>query len=112
MIAAASTCTVVRDGNPGFGHSLAALESVVRCHHVFKQVWTPIQGLRLTTSVVDTKKYAPNSEYALNNEVHLTTGVYGMYEGDCPHAVSDHTPMLQIMLANVYLWLVWEEMVS
>ena len=58
--------------------TLAALESVVRGHHSFKQVWTPIHGLCLTTSVVDTKKYPLNSEYALNNEVRLTTGVYSI----------------------------------
>ena len=70
---ALSTCKAVRDGNPGFGHS----RSVVRGHHVFRQVWTSIYGLHLITSVADTKKYPINSEYALNNEVRLTTGVYG-----------------------------------
>ena len=58
--------------------TLAALESVVRCYNVFKQVWTPMHGLRLTTSVIDTKKYALNSKHVLNNEVRLTTGVYGI----------------------------------
>ena len=37
-----------------------------------------MHGLRLTTSVIDTKKYALNSKHVLNNEVRLTTGVYGI----------------------------------
>ena len=56
--------------------TLAALESVVRGHHVIKQVWTPIHGLRLITSVADTKKYqricafqrsAPNNQFKIHN---------------------------------------------